>query len=82
MAVKLLLGVSETSHTGTKKTDGGLSYQAKVVDKLTPKLKTLADAEKEVTDAQDEQNEASDKVQVGFGDIVDMANFLSALWEV
>lgn len=69
-------GVSETSHTGTKKTDGGLSYQAKVADKLTPKLKTLADAEKEVTDAQDEQNEASDKVQVGFGDIVDMANLL------
>lgn len=69
-------GVSETSHTGTKKTDGGLSYQAKVVDKLTPKLKTLADAEKEVTDAQDEQNEASDKVQVGFGAIVDMANLL------
>ncbi len=69
-------GVSETGHTGTKKTDGGLSYQAKVVDKLTPKLKTLADAEKEVTDAQDEQNEASDKVQVGFGDIVDMANLL------
>ena len=69
-------GVSETSHTGTKKTDGGLSYQAKVVDKLTPKLKTLADAEKEVTDAQDEQNEASDKVQVGVGDIVDMANLL------
>lgn len=69
-------GVSETSHTGTKKTDGGLSYQAKVVDKLTPKLKTLADAEKEVTDAQDEQNEASDKAQVGFGDIVDMANLL------
>lgn len=69
-------GVSETSHTGTKKTDGGLSYQAKVVDKLTPKLKTSADAEKEVTDAQDEQNEASDKVQVGFGDIVDMANLL------
>lgn len=69
-------GVSETSHTGTKKTDGGLSYQAKVVDKLTPKLKTLADAEKEVTDAQDEQNKASDKVQVGFGDIVDMANLL------
>lgn len=69
-------GVSETSHTETKKTDGGLSYQAKVVDKLTPKLKTLTDAEKEVTDAQDEQNEASDKVQVGFGDIVDMANLL------
>lgn len=69
-------GVSETSHTGTKKTDGGLSYQAKVVDKLTPKLKTLADAEKEVTDAQDEQNEASDKVQVGFGNIIDMANLL------
>lgn len=69
-------GVSETSHTGTKKTDGGLSYQAKVVDKLTPKSKTLADAEKEVTDAQDKQNEASDKVQVGFGDIVDMANLL------
>lgn len=69
-------GVSETSHTETKKTDGGLSYQAKVVDKLTPKLKTLADAEKEVTDAQDEQNEASDKGQVGFGDIVDMANLL------
>lgn len=73
---KVTTGVSETSHTGTKKTDGGLSYQAKVVDKLTPKLKTLADAEKEVTDAQDEQNEASDKVQVGFGDIVDMANLL------
>lgn len=69
-------GVSETSHTETKKTDGGLSYQAKVVDKLTPKLKTLADAEKEVTDAQDEQNEAFDKGQVGFGDIVDMANLL------
>lgn len=69
-------GVSETSHTETKKTDGGLSYQAKVVDKLTPKLKTLTDAEKEVADAQDKQNEASDKVQVGFGDIVDMANLL------
>lgn len=73
---KVTTGVSETSHTETKKTDGGLSYQAKVVDKLTPKLKTLADAEKEVTDARDEQNEASDKVQVGFGDIVDMANLL------
>lgn len=73
---EVITGVSETSHTETKKTDGGLSYQAKVVDKLTPKLKTLADAEKEVTDAQDEQNEASDKVQVGFGDIVDMANLL------
>ena len=69
-------GVSETSHTETKKTDSGLSYQTKVVDKLTPKLKTLADAEKEVTDAQDKQNESSDKVQVGFGDIVDMANLL------
>lgn len=69
-------GVSETSHTETKKTDGGLSYQTKVVDKLTPKLKTLADAEREVTDAQDEQNAASDKVQVGFGDVVDMANLL------
>ena len=64
-------GISET-----KKTDSGLSYQTKVVDKLTPKLKTLADAEREVTDAQDEQNAASDKVQVGFGDVVDMANLL------
>lgn len=69
-------GISETSHTETKKTDSGLSYQTKVVDKLTPKLKTLADAEREVTDAQDEQNAASDKVQVGFGDVVDMANLL------
>ena len=68
--------ISETSHTETKKTDSGLSYQTKVVDKLTPKLKTLADAEREVTDAQDEQNAASDKVQVGFGDVVDMANLL------
>ena len=65
-------GISETSHTETKKTDSGLSYQTKVVDKL----KTLADAEREVTDAQDEQNAASDKVQVGFGDVVDMANLL------
>lgn len=73
---KVTTGVSEMSHTETKKTDGGLSYQTKVVDKLTPKLKTLADAEKEVTDAQDKQNKASDKVQVGFGDIVDMANLL------
>lgn len=69
-------GISETSHTETKKTDSGSSYQTKVVDKLTPKLKTLADAEREVTDAQDEQNAASDKVQVGFGDAVDMANLL------
>lgn len=69
-------GISETSHTETKKTDSGLSYQTKVVDKLTPKLKTLADAGREVTDAQDEQNAASDKVQVGFGDVVDMANLL------
>lgn len=73
---KVTTGVSETSHTETKKTDSGLSYQAKVVDKLTPKLKTLADAEREVTDAQDEQNAASDKVQVSFGDVVDMANLL------
>lgn len=73
---KVTTGVSEMSHTETKKTDGGLSYQTKVVDKLTPKLKTLADAEKKVTDAQDKQNKASDKVQVGFGDIVDMANLL------
>lgn len=73
---KVTTGVSEMSHTETKKTDSGLSYQTKVVDKLTPKLKTLADAEKEVTDAQDKQNESSDKVQVGFGDIVDMANLL------
>lgn len=71
-----ITGISETSHTETKKTDSGLSYQTKVVDKLTPKLKTLADAEKEVTDAKDKQNEASDKVRVGFGDIVDMANLL------
>lgn len=73
---KVTTGVSEMSHTETKKTDSGLSYQTKVVDKLTPKLKTLADAGKEVTDAQDKQNESSDKVQVGFGDIVDMANLL------
>lgn len=73
---KVTTGVSETSHTETKKTDSGLSYQAKVVDKLTPKLKTLADAEREVTDAQDERNAASDKVQVSFGDVVDMANLL------
>lgn len=73
---KVTTGVSEMSHTETKKTDSGLSYQTKVVDKLTPKLKTLADAEKEVTDTQDKQNESSDKVQVGFGDIVDMANLL------
>lgn len=73
---KVTTGVSEMSHTETKKTDSGLSYQTKVVDKLTPKLKTLTDAEKEVTDAQDKQNESSDKVQVGFGDIVDMANLL------
>lgn len=73
---KVTTGVSEMSHTETKKTDSGLSYQTKVVDKLTPKLKTLADAEKEVTDAQDKQNKSSDKVQVGFGDIVDMANLL------
>lgn len=73
---KVTTGVSEMSHTETKKTDSGLSYQTKVVDKLTPKLKTLTDAEKEVTDAQDKQNGSSDKVQVGFGDIVDMANLL------
>lgn len=73
---KVTTGVSEMSHTETKKTDSGLSYQTKVVNKLTPKLKTLADAEKEVADAQDKQNESSDKVQVGFGDIVDMANLL------
>lgn len=73
---EVITGISETSHTETKKTDSGLSYQTKVVDKLTPKLKTLADAEKEVTDAQDKQNEASDKVRVGFGDIADMANLL------
>lgn len=73
---EVITGISETSHTETKKTDSGLSYQTEVVDKLTPKLKTLDDAEKEVTDAQDKQNEASDKVRVGFGDIVDMANLL------
>lgn len=73
---EVVTGISEESHTETKKTDSGLSYQTKVVDKLTPKLKTLADAERDVTDAQDEQSSASDKVQVGFGDIVDMANLL------
>lgn len=69
-------GVSETSHTETKKTDGGLSYQTKVVDKLTPKLKTLTDAERDVTDAQDEQSSASDKVSVSFNEIISMADAL------
>ena len=69
-------GVSETSHTETKKTDSGLSYQTKVVDKLTPKLKTLTDAERDVTDAQDEQSSASDKVSVSFNEIISMADAL------
>lgn len=69
-------GVSETNHTETKKTDSGLSYQTKVVDKLTPKLKTLTDAERDVTDAQDEQSSASDKVSVSFNEIISMADAL------
>ena len=70
-------GVTETSHTETRETDGGLSYQTKVVDKLVPKLKTLADAEREVTNAEDEQTDASNKISMGFDDLMDMAERLT-----
>lgn len=73
---KVITGVSDTSHTETKRTDSGLSYRTKVVDKLAPKLKTLADAEKNVTDAQDKQTGSSDKVRIGLGEIIEMSDLL------
>lgn len=73
---KVITGVSDTSHTETKRTDSGLSYRTKVVDKLVPKLKTLADAEKNVTDAQDKQTGSSDKVRIGLGEIIEMSDLL------
>lgn len=73
---KVITGVSDTSHTETKRTDSGLSYRTKVVDKLVPKLKTLADTEKNVTDAQDKQTGSSDKVRIGLGEIIEMSDLL------
>ena len=73
---KVITGVSDTSHTETIRTDSGLSYRTKVVDKLVPKLKTLADAEKNVTDAQDKQTGSSDKVRIGLGEIIEMSDLL------
>lgn len=73
---KVITGVSDTSHTETKRTDSGLSYRTKVVDKLVPKLKTLADAEKNVTDAQYKQTGSSDKVRIGLGEIIEMSDLL------
>jgi len=43
---------------------------------LVPKLKTLADAEKNVTDAQDKQTGSSDKVRIGLGEIIEMSDLL------
>lgn len=69
-------GVTEIGHIEMQKTDSGLPYQTKVVDELIPKLKSLEEAEKNVADAEDRQNAASDKMSVGLNEIIGMADLL------
>ena len=69
-------GVTEIGHIEMQKTDSGLPYQTKVVDELIPKLKSLEEAEKNVANAEDRQNAASDKMSVGLNEIIGMADLL------
>ena len=71
-----LTGISEESHTEEKTLGSGLTVKEKVTDKLIPKYKSLAQAEKDVTDADDEQKASSEKLREAFGNIIEIGSEL------